>query len=1074
MLLDTYVERMMQRTARREAGVQYDLNPDNDQPTRYSLDHVNHHLGWLAIKMSERMRTLLPLNRLHSFLSEDIGEIKTGIITSPDVATMISAFIVALLMSASVVYSADNADNRVFILLGALLAPLTVLARTCWASLSDKVPFDSEFVNIAVVFAYLSLCFAIINMSVISTFSIQAHPMATGAIILSGLIIVILVDDSSDKSKRRIPRIIWIARRITIKLLSPAILIVGGVIFLTGGYKYVLYGVAASCVVTVFALIHKEMEDTLPKSSLTFIAVSAVTVLVGWFVNNLIGEPGLGDLILISSIGIGALFYEKGVAGVGLGLALAIILGQLVGGPPMAVYFSIVALLLGLFFYKKSYQLVERWLFNPILKLLLILTNKVCLRYSAFLDYAAETMLLKHVGLEYEFIHRLLRDHFAIRKLIPALFEARGVEQLKIIEQISRQGESSVETLAGLVTHPDSRVRKAAIKGLGRVATPRAVTILKERVEKDNDEAVRSEIVNSLVKLSDEDTAAIMQIAVEDRSPQVRRSVIAQRYYLERALLDEDDSVFDTMLVVLADDHISRLRYNLAFFTIRYEGLNQRVLREHKAIINDRLTRGLKADSFKIRLSATSLMGLTEDISFLPGIASMLRDNEEIVRISAARALAKMDRDKVIPEILPALDDSSVKVRDTVIQTIIQINKDYLADSGEILTDMQLEPSKKKDAQDGNAKTSFSELEEVELVNALLKALKDESPTVRQSAAFALQYFRGESVFSGLSAAVKDSHSNVRNFVIKSLARLEDQRAVPILIKALRATDKQSRLLAAAGLKNFHVEASLSALIRAARDRNSDVRLIAISSLATFHEAEAVSVLMNVLKDPRDRAKAATALGQTPNYSIVPNLLKWLESDNINLQISAIMALAEMKVTESVEQLLVLLNRQPNRIASSMRTFFGSRPIDIRPYVAIALGKMKQSNTLPNLLSLSDHETETLLAARAWALDRFDRDLVREELYRTLKQLTIKGPTEYIVLARVYAYKHHNKTVINKILMRDLEADLIDQLQTALVSDLPSASYQIRSLLGSDAGFLENLETIYGRWGLRGRDYIGT
>jgi len=34
---------------------------------------------------------------------------------------------------------------------------------------------------------------------------------------------------------------------------------------------------------------------------------------------------------------------------------------------------------------------------------------------GCFLNYATETMLLKRVGLEYEFVHRMLRDHFAIR-----------------------------------------------------------------------------------------------------------------------------------------------------------------------------------------------------------------------------------------------------------------------------------------------------------------------------------------------------------------------------------------------------------------------------------------------------------------------------------------------------------------------------------------------------------------------------------------------------------------------------------------------------------------------------------
>jgi predicted NACHT family NTPase len=48
-LLDTYVERMVQRTARRAHGVPFDLNPDHDVPHRYPEKHIIDYLVWLAI-----------------------------------------------------------------------------------------------------------------------------------------------------------------------------------------------------------------------------------------------------------------------------------------------------------------------------------------------------------------------------------------------------------------------------------------------------------------------------------------------------------------------------------------------------------------------------------------------------------------------------------------------------------------------------------------------------------------------------------------------------------------------------------------------------------------------------------------------------------------------------------------------------------------------------------------------------------------------------------------------------------------------------------------------------------------
>jgi hypothetical protein len=44
-----------------------------------------------------------------------------------------------------------------------------------------------------------------------------------------------------------------------------------------------------------------------------------------------------------------------------------------------------------------------------------------CARCNKFLNYTIEALFIKQLGTEYEFVHRLLRDHFAIRELIPIL-----------------------------------------------------------------------------------------------------------------------------------------------------------------------------------------------------------------------------------------------------------------------------------------------------------------------------------------------------------------------------------------------------------------------------------------------------------------------------------------------------------------------------------------------------------------------------------------------------------------------------------------------------------------------------
>lgn len=72
-LMASYVDRMLQRKERRDADIQWDQNPDNDVPLgryRYSPETVKTWLSWLAIRMSVRMQTTLPMNRFTEFLED--------------------------------------------------------------------------------------------------------------------------------------------------------------------------------------------------------------------------------------------------------------------------------------------------------------------------------------------------------------------------------------------------------------------------------------------------------------------------------------------------------------------------------------------------------------------------------------------------------------------------------------------------------------------------------------------------------------------------------------------------------------------------------------------------------------------------------------------------------------------------------------------------------------------------------------------------------------------------------------------------------------------------------------------
>jgi len=86
------------------------------------------------------------------------------------------------------------------------------------------------------------------------------------------------------------------------------------------------------------------------------------------------------------------------------------------------------------------------------------------------------------------------------------------------------------------------------------------------------------------------------------------------------------------------------------------------------------------------------------------------------------------------------------------------------------------------------------------VVQALVGALKDEDPEVRQQAMHALMQLRAPALFEPMVAALGDSNAEVRQQAALALAQLDDKRAAGPLTRALGDADADVRQQAAFGL----------------------------------------------------------------------------------------------------------------------------------------------------------------------------------------------------------------------------------------------------------------------------------
>ena len=861
-LLDIYVERMVQRTARREQGVPFDLNPDNDVPPRYPLHQTNHYLGWLAIKLSERMRTLFPLGRLYSFFSAQPKEAEARSVAIKNSVAMIAAWLIAVLTNAGLLMQEGWAAHWLWLTLIPLLAPLTV-SLVALDDVATRWEEKRELGGAILSLIFFAFCFGLVNQALRELLPLQTHPAAIGVIVLALCLYGIYLSKPFEEKIgwERVRSFLWRLLKLLFALTLAATIAAA----VGRDVKSALYGIAlASYVIVFFGMRRSEFSDSkFWQYALAFVLISAGVVAVilsfGW----LIGSRGLVALAVAITILFGLLFTDDKWVGTPLSLALAVVLGHLVGGPSVAVLAAVAVFLLYLVWLKaQTARAVEWLLLNPLLRVMLPLVNKTCFRYRSFLDYAADTMLLKHVGTEYEFVHRLLRDHFAIRELIPALSQAEGEKRIAIIQRLSRQGDSSFDALANLTTHSDSLIRRAAIEGLGRIAIPKVLPIMLERIQQDPDEEVRSAVVQSLRKIPSVEKIRVFRLAMRDTSPEVRRSVVAAY---------DDDTLFTKALHDKAD-----IVFRQALIAITQRGRFA--------------PQGKLFNSFILCRLGEALLVAEPSVSI--GAAQVLRFFQKAEDEETRLALVE----RVIPALLAKCKDKDAQVRKAMIRVVSNI------------------------AQQNSATRQQAELKAV-----LLEALKDSSYDVRKEAIPGLASLGSPEALAVLRNLLDHGDLEYRSIVIEHLGRERDHLAVPALMKEL--TNPNLRYRAAVSLGSINDQSVVPQLLRWLEEERDSHRIPAIMALAMMNVRVAAPKLRQLLQRPPGRSRrylgiasrlqaedlrpyAACALGRLGDREALPDLLNLTPHAPIKLLFAQIGALRHFSQEIDIEKLLIQKSKQ--------------------------------------------------------------------------------------------------------------------------------------------------------------------
>lgn len=629
-LFEAYVERMLQRQARRRCQRPFDDVVSNDVPVRdyaYHPDSINRWLGWLAVTLSVRMRTSFSSGSLTRILHEGKGP--GGQWLNFCIAYWAIGALMALILAGvclTIVPVGAALTAAAIIATGALLTPALGTARDSWISgLSlTMMAWGMAIVGAAAILSHMLAP----QIPGLSPHLFPPLLLATAFIVTmdgeedlvvpmgGGLLISALIVAASASSFSPMPWLVqwtgpfwseFLAGTLAWVPIAAAFLIA---IWTNGEELFLLVGIFAAVVLASLAAVW--LFAGLGWLPVLITATAAATALSTSL------EPRRGITIVVLCIP----FAIAGAVLAGpLGLFLALCACTAAGTVAYRIM-NDAGRERGGWRLDRLFGLLDTLVLSPLAWSFLTLARRFPVRRQRFLNSAVDAFLLKRSRFEFEFVHRLLRDHFALRQLVPKL-QSEGTVKVETVQALGYQGEAALDLLIEYSSDADPDLRAAAVTALAHIPSPAAVAALRERM-KDKAPEVRQALIRTLPKLG----------------------------YVEQSnFLDRLDPLGDGCEVVPILETFGDWRRVAATYLMKRMG---------ESAIGP-LLRALRQGPMKLRIAAAGYLEEIIDDRAVPALVEQLGTRNTALRGAVVKALFKQ---RVPPELFKdLLRDRSRRVR---------------------------------------------------------------------------------------------------------------------------------------------------------------------------------------------------------------------------------------------------------------------------------------------------------------------------------------------------------------------------------------------------------------------------
>lgn len=566
---------------------------------------------------------------------------------------------------------------------------------------------------------------------------------------------------------------------------------------------------------------------------------------------------------------------------------------------------------------------------------------------------------------------------------------------------------------------------------------------------------IREKLIKEIKSLPTAGLYAELKPVITDTSGDRKRLLAAMAVAAARSLPEAEE---DFLLLARDPDEEIRLMAVLCLGWLR----NPELIPELERIVRE-------DESTDIRVGAIESLDRIGPDGALETFHHLLGPGERNVRISALFVLGQLAKDESLGKIRPLFDDADAQVRRYTMSVLRKFDTARV-----IALFKEAWPDLSNRARLDVVRT-LGQLKDSSAV-PLLGEIAGEAPVdLKTQVAGSLGRIGGVEAVALLREMYEESTDTLKVQVIRSLGALKDSGSVAMLLETLNNGDPKFRPVVIETLVQIGDTGALPDLIELLTADTSDPELEAalIGALGRFGDATVNPYLLGMLENvdsDQSKINLLLSLGNLPQEGLWKKLAPYLQDDNpqvanaaiyaislledpnalealypllegedMNLQISVLTLLAELKVPSSSARVLRLLDNENTAVKSTAIQVLGvlddrsviarvrqeleeSVDPNIRVAAVMTLGEMKDTASAEKLAGLLESGGLDMKMASMEALGKINTATARKALHKQMDE----GEFWIAYAARISLARMGDRKVLDGIL-KQLEDPLPDE-----------------------------------------------